>query len=60
MSFLFGSKKDSKVDYEPVQIRDDKKKLKRARSALFMTQGGAMGQELQSGDVTPRDTIFGN
>ena len=39
---------------------EEKKKAKTARSALLQTEGGIVGQELQPGMVSKRDTLFGN
>lgn len=36
------------------------RKSRRGRSALFMTEGGSRGEELQSDKVRRSDTLFGN
>ena len=56
---MFGGGSPS-VDYEPTEVVADEKKLKKLRTALFKTPGGAAGEEVLSGDVSKRDTIFGN
>ena len=53
----------AKSDIGGEQIRDiteDKGKLRKIRSALFKTKGGVLGEELGEGDVSKRDTFFGN
>lgn len=42
------------------EVGEGKDKLKNIRSALFATEGGAMGEELEEGEVKVRDTFFGN
>ena len=58
MSDMFGG--EEKVDFQPTEIREDKKKLRKLRTALFRTEGGALGEELEAGEVAGRDTFFGN
>lgn len=41
-------------------LDDDKKKAKKLRSALTQTEGGIAGQEVMGGEVSTRDTLFGN
>lgn len=41
-------------------IEDDKKSAKAKRRALYKTEGGAAGQELNPDQVKKRDTLFGN
>ncbi len=60
MSSWFGGGDDPKVDYQPEEIQADRKKLKKSRTALYATAGAAAGEELQPGEVAPRDTFFGN
>jgi len=59
MSFLFGS---DKVDTSAAEteVAEDEKKAKAIRSALYATEGGSAGQELMSGEVQRRETLFGN
>ncbi len=38
----------------------EEKKAQLARASLFSTEGGAIGDELQSGEVQQRNTLFGN
>jgi hypothetical protein len=42
------------------QVDEEKKKAKKLRSALLETPGGIVGAELQPGQVSQRDTLFGN
>lgn len=43
------------------QLESEKKKLAKTRAKIFTTEGGELGQELQTGQVkSTRDTIFGN
>ena len=53
--------KAPKVDTTAVEdLGEDKKKTKKQRSALYETEGGILGSELQSGEVKKRDTLLGN
>jgi len=36
------------------------RKTKKARTALYETEGGQAGQELEAGGVTKRNTLLGN
>lgn len=50
-----------KVSAAPiVETEAEKKKAKTARSALLETEGGILGSELQSGQVSSRQTLLGN
>ncbi len=61
MSDLFGGGDKGEIDFQPTQIQGDKTKLKKKiRSVLYRTEGGALGEELEEGDVGGRDTFFGN
>lgn len=42
------------------EVGDAAKKSARQRSALFMTEGGAVGEELSPEQIKKRDTLFGN
>ncbi len=42
-----------------LEVEDEKKKAKTARSSLLETEGGILGMELQPGQVK-RDSLFGN
>lgn len=50
--------------YDPPVVEDDlgdeKKKAKKARSALLETEGGIAGEEVLEGGTKQRDTLFGN
>jgi hypothetical protein len=48
------------VDYSTKETEADQKKFKKVRSALFQTEGGSQGQELQLGETKKRETLFGN
>lgn len=51
----------SKVISAPIDDTEEKKKRARAaRTALYETEGGAQGAELNPGMVSKRDTIYGN
>jgi hypothetical protein len=41
-------------------LESEKKKAKKQRVALTATGSGIAGQELQPGQVKPRETLFGN
>lgn len=64
--FLFGvglkssRGKSPSVNYDTEPVKEEKKKAKANRSALFATEGGIEGQELTSGQTKRRDTILGN
>lgn len=50
-----------KVSSAPIAAMDEeKKKAKAARASLFATEGQVAGQEIGTGGVSKRDTIFGN
>ena len=44
----------------PQTVEKDASKAKLARKALFATEGGQKGQELQVGEVAKRESLFGN
>lgn len=53
--------KAPKASAAPTQaLEADAKKPAALRSALYATQGGASGEELQTGQVKSRGTLFGN
>ena len=64
MSGLFGGGKSPyvapSVNYDTEPVKEEKKKAKANRSALFATEGGIEGQELTSGQTKKRDTLLGN
>lgn len=57
-SLLGGSPKTSAAPQK--EVEDAAKKSARGRSALFMTEGGAVGDELSPEQIKKRDTLFGN
>lgn len=58
---LLGKTKSPTVSQAPLQSTEaEQKKAKAARSALLQTEGGITGMELQPGEVSKRDTLFGN
>lgn len=60
-SIFGGGAKAPTVSQAPVvETEDEKKKAKQARAAIFATEGGIKGQELQPGQVSQRPTLFGN
>ena len=44
----------------PQDIEKSSKKARKARTALFETEGGVAGEELSAGGVTQRNTLLGN
>lgn len=58
---LLGGGSSPKVSTQPATDTEaEKKKAKAARSALLQTEGGILGSELQSGQVSSRQTLLGN
>ena len=57
-----GGGSDDGGGFQPIAagVQEDKGKLRKIRSALFKTKGGVLGDELGEGDVSKRDTFFGN
>ena len=41
-------------------VKQASRKAKKSRTALFETEGGVSGQELQPDQVTQRNTLLGN
>ena len=41
-------------------VTEEERKAKKARSALYATEGGVQGQELAAGEVNKRNTLLGN
>lgn len=41
-------------------LKEEKRKSKKTRAALFETQGGSLGEDLNQDQVSRNDTIFGN
>ena len=61
MSSWFGGGGSSDIGGEQIrEVTEEKRKLRKVRSALFKTKGGVLGEELGEGDVSERDTFFGN
>jgi hypothetical protein len=58
MGFFGGSPKTSAAPV--LQTEEEKRKAKLNRSALLTTEGGLLGQELTTSEVSKRDTLFGN
>lgn len=49
------------VSQAPVKdVEDQKTQANKARAALYATEGGAAGEELNPDQVKRRSTIFGN
>jgi hypothetical protein len=46
--------------YQPTQIEDEEKKVKKIRTAMFETKGGILGEELKPEEVEKRNRMFGN
>ena len=60
-SLLGGAQKAPKVSTAPVASTEDAaRKAKKSRAALFETEGGVAGQELDPGAVSQRSTLLGN
>ena len=55
-----GGNKSVDTEQAAATIDDAKKASDKNRSALFMTPGGSMGQELNPDQTKKRDTLFGN
>ena len=55
-----GGDDDKGFQQVAASVQEDKGKLKKLRSALYKTEGGVLGEELGEGDVSKRDTFFGN
>jgi len=61
MSFLAPKPDVPAFNPAPAQdLGDETKKAKKQRAALLSTEGGMAGQELQTGQVSARGTLFGN
>lgn len=69
ISSLFGGGKTPTVQSAPavqkvaVASEDtaaEEQRLKRARSQLFNTTAGVLGEELSAGSTSSRSTLFGN
>lgn len=58
---LFGGGSTPKVSTQPTtDTQAEQKTAKKARSALLATEGGVLGSELDTGQVSQRSTLFGN
>ncbi len=58
---LLGGGSKPKVSYQPVaETEDAKRKAKAGRSALYETDGGVTGSELNPEEVKRRQTLLGN
>jgi len=55
---VFGGNPSTNTNEAKEKVVSDKKKNKRTKRNIFLTEGGASGQELQSDQV--RGTLFGN
>jgi len=60
LSSLFGGKAPTVSTAAPVELEKERKKARRSRVALLETEGGIRGEELQPGQVSTRNTLFGN
>ena len=61
MGNIFGGGKKAVDTGAASSVVDDAKKASdKNRSALFMTPGGTIGQELNPDQTKKRDTLFGN
>jgi len=58
---IFGGGEKPKVSYQPVADTEEaKRKAKAGRSALYETDGGVTGLELNPDEVKRRNTLLGN
>lgn len=58
---IIGGGKSPKASSQPAQdTTEAQRKAKDSRAALFATEGGVAGQELNPGQVSRRQTLFGN
>lgn len=58
---LLGGGEKPKVVYQPVADTEEaKRKAKQGRSALYETDGGVTGSELNPDEVKRRNTLLGN
>ena len=60
---LLGSGEKPKPSPSPVpaqSIEEEKRKAKTSRAALFETEGGAAGEELNDEEIKKRQTLLGN
>ena len=62
MSNLFGGGNDPVANVAPVieEQEEGKKSVKKLRTALYKTEGGAAGEEVLEGGTKTRTNIFGN
>lgn len=60
MGDLFGGGGSPEVAYEPTEVVADKKSASGQRSKLLKTAAGIAGEELQAGQTSKRNSIFGN
>lgn len=59
MGDLFGG--GTSITSAPVEELDEEEGVaKKLRSALYATEGGALGEEIGTGGVGKRNTFFGN
>lgn len=57
---IFSPKKPKVSKAADDAVTDEKNKARRARNVLLGTEGGIVGEELQTGQVEKRDTLLGN
>jgi len=58
LSSIFGG--GSKVESTAATVTEEERKANKARNALYATESGVSGQELQAQDVSKRNTLLGN
>ncbi|MCK5605245.1 hypothetical protein KAR91_25360 [Candidatus Pacearchaeota archaeon] len=58
---LFGVEKAPKVSSQAeTAVEKASRKAKKSRTALFETEGGVAGEELEAGGVARRNSLLGN
>lgn len=57
---LLGGSAPKVSNAAPEIVEEDEGKTKKRKSAIYNTEGGAAGQELQPGQVKGRSTLLGN
>jgi hypothetical protein len=57
MGFMSAPKVQSQA---PAQVKEEKARAGSARKNLFATAGDQVGEELLSGQVSKRESLFGN
>ena len=48
-----------KVEASTDSLKEDKRKVKKARTALLETEGGVLGEEVEPENIKPRERLLG-